>query len=88
VLVSGSVQGVGFRWFTVEQARALGVRGWVRNLTDGRVEVWVEGPPDAVEAMLAWLASGPSQAHVQGLERHVETAAGHEGFSVRRSSLL
>ena len=86
VLVSGQVQGVGFRWHTVERARALGVGGWVRNLPDGRVEAWIEGPSGAVEAMLAWLADGPAHARVDGLEPHAEQARGLTGFDIRRGS--
>ena len=84
VLVSGRVQGVGFRWYAVEQARQLGVDGWIQNLPDGRVEAWVQGEKAAVEAMLAWLAHGPSHARVEAVERHAETAGPWRGFSVRR----
>ncbi len=64
VTVAGRVQGVGFRWFTVRQALALGLVGWVRNLPDGRVRVVAEGPRDAAEALLAWLNRGPDRARV------------------------
>ena len=53
VLVSGRVQGVGFRWYAREKAEELGLAGWVRNLPDGRVEAWLEGEEEAVTAMLA-----------------------------------
>ena len=85
VLVSGRVQGVAFRWHAVEQARQLGVDGWVQNLPDGRVEAWVHGAPTAVEAMLAWLARGPSHARVDSVERHREEPGPCQGFSVRRA---
>lgn len=75
VTVSGRVQGVAFRHHARERALALGVTGWVRNRSDGRVEAHVEGPASAVEAMLAWLARGPRFAHVTGIERH-EAAVG------------
>jgi acylphosphatase len=88
VLVSGRVQGVGFRWYTVEQARGLGLQGWVRNLPDGRVEAWIQGEPSAVEAMLDWLGHGPSHAVVDGLERQAETPRAYDGFRVRHGSLL
>ncbi len=68
VFVSGRVQGVGFRWTAIDQAKSLGLAGWVRNLPDGRVEAWIEGAPDAVDAMLAWLETGPQLAEVSGLE--------------------
>jgi acylphosphatase len=54
VLVSGQVQGVFFRQTTLHLARDLGLSGWVRNRRDGRVEAVFQGPPDAVERMVAW----------------------------------
>jgi len=64
VIVSGWVQGVFFRARTQREAEALGVRGWVRNLTDGSVEAVFEGTKEAVDTMLAWCRKGPSQARV------------------------
>lgn len=64
VVVDGVVQGVGFRWSTASEAERLGLVGHVRNLADGTVEAEVEGPPDAVERMLDWLAHGPPSASV------------------------
>ena len=63
-LVTGRVQGVGFRWFVVREASALGVAGWTRNLPDGRVEALAQGEPEAVEALAAALAKGPPHARV------------------------
>jgi len=83
-LVAGHVQGVGFRWHTGAEARALGVLGHVLNLPDGRVEVWAEGRPSAVEALLAWLAKGPSGARVEGLEVEDVPPVGARAFEVRR----
>lgn len=84
VVVSGRVQGVGFRWSARETADALGITGWVRNRRDGRVEAHVEGPPQAVEEMVAWLAEGPSPARVAEVETAPARAEGHERFEVRR----
>jgi acylphosphatase len=64
-VVSGQVQGVGFRFTTVDQARRLGVCGWVRNRADGSVEVEAEGDRAAVEALVRFLHRGPSGAWVQ-----------------------
>ena len=61
-VVSGAVQGVGFRDATRRRARELGVLGWVRNADDGTVAVHAEGPPAAVEALIAFLARGPAAA--------------------------
>jgi acylphosphatase len=84
VWVSGEVQGVGFRYFTRLRARELGLSGWVQNLPDGRVEVWVEGPEPVVAQMLAWLRGGPPSARVGELEVREEPPERFERFEVRR----
>jgi acylphosphatase len=66
--VHGRVQGVGFRWWALHQARALGLSGYVRNNADGTVEIAVAGTAAAVNEMCARLASGPSMARVDRLE--------------------
>jgi acylphosphatase len=62
--VSGRVQGVGFRYTCCHEARRLGLSGWVRNVMDGDVEVWAEGSPEKLEALLLWLRRGPPGARV------------------------
>ena len=69
-LVSGRVQGVFFRGATQVRMRELGVRGWVRNLPDGRVEALVEGDEMQLADALAFLRRGPRGAAVDGLEVH------------------
>ena len=59
IVVTGLVQGVGFRYFTVTQARRLGVQGWVRNCRDGSVELEAQGSSDAVQALVEQLAMRP-----------------------------
>lgn len=71
-LISGLVQGVGFRWFVARHARALGLAGFARNLPDGRVEVVVSGPDEALPALEQLLRSGPANAQVEGVERSAE----------------
>lgn len=83
VLVSGQVQGVGFRWSTCRAAREHGVAGWVRNLPDGRVEAEVEGEADGVERMVAWLGHGPSTAAVTGTQVREVAETGERGFEQR-----
>jgi acylphosphatase len=85
VTVSGRVQGVAFRYHAREQALALQVTGWVRNLRDGRVEAHLEGVASAVEAMLAWLERGPSYARVTGVQIHEASIEPFANFEIRRS---
>jgi acylphosphatase len=73
LVISGRVQGVGFREAAVDAARAAGVAGWVRNRADGTVEVLVQGSPDAVDRLVAWCRRGPPLARVAGVD--VATAA-------------
>ena len=63
-VVSGRVQGVYYRASNQQQARRLAVAGWVRNRPDGSVEAWLEGAPDAVEALRAWMRRCPAGARV------------------------
>jgi acylphosphatase len=85
ILVSGLVQGVGFRFSTVRAAERLGVGGWARNLADGRVEVHAQGEPAAVAALVDWLREGPPGAEVARLDEEPAAAEpGLEGFFVRR----
>jgi acylphosphatase len=85
VFVSGRVQGVAFRWYARERAEELGIGGWIRNLADGRVEAWVEADDERVDAMLAWLRSGPPSARVTGLDVREREPRGLEEFEVRPS---
>jgi acylphosphatase len=80
-LVSGQVQGVGFRWFVARHARSLGLTGYARNLPDGRVEVVVGGPNEALPALERLLRDGPANAQVDQLERSPEPVAFTPGQS-------
>lgn len=64
LIVRGRVQGVWYRDWTVEQARELGLAGWVRNRRDGSVEILAAGPPDRIETLLARCWQGPPRAEV------------------------
>ena len=64
LMISGRVQGVGYRDALCDEAQARGVTGWVRNRRDGSVEALVQGAPDAVEAVIAWARRGPAAARV------------------------
>lgn len=82
VHVSGRVQGVYFRQTAAEQARALGLAGWVRNVGD-EVEVVFEGPRPAVEQAIKWCHAGPPRASVDRVEVAWEEPEGLTGFRVR-----
>ena len=84
VFVSGIVQGVGYRYSTAQQAKYLGVSGWVRNLPDGRVEAVFEGTQDIVEEMIRWCHQGPSAAVVKDVVVEYETPERLRGFEMRR----
>lgn len=68
LFVSGRVQGVGYRAWLAEAARAAGLYGWVRNRRDGRVEALLIGPPEAVETVIAAARRGPPAAAVTSVE--------------------
>jgi acylphosphatase len=80
VLVSGMVQGVGFRYSVWERAQARGVAGWVRNLHTGQVEAEFEGEPGAVEALVDYCRRGPRSARVTGVQVFEEPPTGEPGF--------
>ena len=82
LVVSGRVQGVGFRYFVVREAEALGLAGWVRNLPDGRVEVVVSGEDVPVGVIEGRLWQGPPHARVAGVETSPVEAPDCVGFRV------
>ena len=82
-LVSGRVQGVGYRYFALRSAEALGVRGFVRNLSDGRVEVVGEAPEAVLAEFEGTLRQGPSFSSVSTVERTPIEPRGDRGFHVR-----
>jgi acylphosphatase len=84
VVVHGWVQGVYFRAYTRDQARMLGLTGWVMNRRDGTVEAFFEGEKTKVEKMVAWCRQGPPTAQVDRVEvRYGDFRGAREGFEVR-----
>ena len=83
VVVSGDVQGVGFRYAARSRAASLGLAGWVRNERDGTVRAVFEGRRDAVESMLGWCRRGPSGARVDDVHVAWEEPRGEREFGVR-----
>ncbi len=80
LLVSGIVQGVGYRAWAVRNACELGLLGFVRNLHDGRVELWAEGSVESIDQLESRCRVGPRSAQVTKLERIERSPKGHEVF--------
>lgn len=83
VVISGQVQGVGFRYSTQQQAVQLGVSGWVRNRRNGTVEALFEGDPISVQNAVAWCHHGPASAQVETVETSRETPQQLSDFAIR-----
>jgi acylphosphatase len=85
MLVSGRVQGVGYRFFARDAAQALGLCGWVRNLSGGGVEIEAEGAQEDIDRLIEKLKVGPPLSRVTDVETQVMVAIGEGGeFLIRR----
>lgn len=83
-VISGRVQGVGFRWFTRDAAVREGVTGWVRNLPDGRVEALVEGDADSVDRVERAVRRGPPGARIETVfVDDDDVSGGYKDFSIK-----
>lgn len=82
-LVSGRVQGVGYRAFARKHAMFLGLSGYARNLPDGSVEVFVGGDRTALDTLSGLLHQGPSWSEVRHVEEREAAPAGYDGFLIR-----
>jgi acylphosphatase len=85
LFLSGRVQGVGFRFFTIKQANRYHLTGWVRNLPDGRVEIFAEGPVNGLTMFLDDVSQGPSSARVSNVSEDWQeiSARRHDNFSIK-----
>ena len=83
VFVSGRVQGVCFRMYTQQQARLLGLTGWVKNLSDGRVEVMASGEEIQLRTLQDWLQKGPGMAKVLNVDLKIIETKEFNGFSTQ-----
>ena len=83
IRITGHVQGVFFRQWTADQARALGVAGWIRNASDGSVEAHLEGDERAVQQLIDYLHQGPPAARVAAVEVENADPEGSDRFEVR-----
>jgi acylphosphatase len=81
--VAGRVQGVGFRYFVVHHAQALGLKGYTQNLDDGRVEVYAAGTEEALRELAGRLHVGPRFAEVRAVEEIEASMLKYEGFHIR-----
>ncbi|MCL6261385.1 acylphosphatase [Aquiflexum sp. TKW24L] len=82
IKVSGKVQGVFFRNSAQQKALEFGIKGWVRNESDGTVLMEIEGGPDAILKMENWLRQGPPLAKIQSIEIFEGDPLGHTGFII------
>jgi len=82
-LVRGKVQGVGFRYSAVREAKRLEINGWVRNSRDGNVEVWAEGSPERLSVFLQWLHNGPQYSRVDSVRKEDMEPKGNMDFIVK-----
>jgi acylphosphatase len=83
IRVTGRVQGVSFRFHAEQEARGLGLTGWVRNEPDGSVALHAEGEADALEGLVTWCRRGPSYARVDGVEVSPGSVRGDTSFRLR-----
>ena len=84
MLISGKVQGVWYRATTKEKAKELGIKGWVRNTSDGKVEAVFEGDQNNIEEMIKWCKKGPNLANVIDVDVNPEELSEEfEGFNIR-----
>jgi acylphosphatase len=83
IRVTGRVQGVWYRGWTVDAARALGLSGWVRNRRDGSVEILAEGPEAALDALVGHCRQGPPAAQVERVEVEESDEEAPVGFEAR-----
>mgnify|MGYP001294652392 CR=1 FL=1 len=83
ITVEGRVQGVGFRYFTLQVAQATGLTGWVRNLADGRVEIEAQGENSALENMICRLREGPVWSLVSNVKVRYIPAVNDSSFEVK-----
>jgi acylphosphatase len=83
IRVTGKVQNVGFRYYSVEAAKEFNIDGFVKNQLDGSVYIEAEGEENELESFTAWCRRGPHYARVDGFEIQEQPVMGYDGFKVR-----
>jgi len=81
-IVQGKVQGVGFRYYTVKEAEKMNLKGWVKNLRSGEVEVWAEGTQEKLKHFYEWLQRGPGSSRVDYVDKDDMIPRDYEEFTV------
>jgi acylphosphatase len=84
IIIRGTVQGVGFRWSAVREARTLGITGFVRNMSDGSVYIEAEGTTDKMNLFLTWCRRGPAYSSVEDVETTRGEPANFTEFTIER----
>ena len=80
--IEGRVQGVGFRYSAIHEAKRLGITGWVRNTDGGNVEIWAEGTPEKLDRYGAWLYKGPPLSRIDAVKKETTEPRGYVDFKV------
>ncbi|MFA0961430.1 acylphosphatase [Roseivirga sp. BDSF3-8] len=83
IYITGRVQGVFYRKSTLEKARELGIKGWVKNLENGSVQIEAEGDHDKLESLVEWAKQGPDNAEVLQVKANESEWEGYENFEIR-----
>jgi acylphosphatase len=83
IRVTGKVQNVGFRYYTVQKAQEFNISGFIKNQPDGSVYIEAEGEKDALEGFTEWCRRGPQWARVEGFEVQEQPVMGYNGFNIK-----
>lgn len=83
LVITGRVQGVGYRYFAQYKAEELHISGWVKNMPDGKVEIEAEGDSKDLEVFIDWLKVGPARSVIQKFLVSEIPSSGHKGFMIR-----
>lgn len=84
ITITGSVQGVGFRWNAAREARSRGITGFVKNLDDGTVYIEAEASQVQLDDFLKWCRTGPTFATVESVDFDIAEPVGHKDFGIER----
>lgn len=83
IIIKGRVQGVGYRYFVKTNADMLGIKGWVRNTREGKVEIHAEGDKNAIETLIDYCRQGPARAIVKDIVVNEDRLMNFDNFEIR-----